>query len=302
VDANRTIAKIASAQHGAVGRKQLLEAGVPRHVIDHRRDKGLLVIVHPGVYRVAGSPATWHLRIMAATLAAAPGAVASHRAAGFLHGLAGIEPRAEVAVVRTRAPRSAGLVVHRLAFLAASDVEVRHGIPRTRPSTTLLTLAAVVPATRLEAALDDALARGLVSSAQLERRLDAAGHQGRRGAAALTDLLTDRRNRPRWTQSEFERRLLALFRRAALPLPVPQFEVPLPGGRRAFLDFAWPDLRLGLEADSYRHHSGRLAWARDHTRNSVLVSLGWRILPVTWDDMVERPDELVALVRRAHAA
>jgi very-short-patch-repair endonuclease len=78
--------------------------------------------------------------------------------------------------------------------------------------------------------------------------------------------------------------------------------VPLPNGRRAFLDFAWPDLRLGVEADGYRHHASRVDWARDHTRNNALTSLGWRILPVTWEDMVHRPDQLVALLRRARAA
>lgn len=89
---------------------------------------------------------------------------------------------------------------------------------------------------------------------------------------------------------------------AGLPVPVPQFEVRLPGERKAFLDFAWPDVRLALEADSYRHHAGRLAWSRDRTRNNAVISRGWRILPVTWDDMVDRPHELMAAVFRAHFA
>ena len=302
METDRIIADIASAQHGAVSRRQLSDAGVPGYVVDRRLAKGVLVPMYAGVYRVAGGPVTWPQRIMAATLAAGSGAVASHRAAAFLHGLAGIEPRVEVAVVRARAPRRPGLVVHRLGSLPASDVEVREGIPRTRPPATILALAAVVPVSVLEAALDDALVRGLVSCAQLERRLARAGLQGRRGGAGLARLLTVRENAPRWTQSEFERRLLALLRGAGLALPVPQFEVVLPDGHRVFLDFAWPDLRLALEADSYRHHAGRLAWSRDRTRNSMLTSLGWRIVPVTWEDIVTRPGELVALVRRGLAA
>ncbi|MDQ3642804.1 MAG: type IV toxin-antitoxin system AbiEi family antitoxin domain-containing protein, partial [Actinomycetota bacterium] len=236
METDRIIADIASAQHGAVSRRQLLEAGLSRNVVDHRRDNGLLIVVHPGVYRIAGCPPTWHQRIIAATLAAGPGAVASHRAAGYLHRLAGIDPRAEVTVGRQRAPRTEGLVVHRLASLTAGDVEVRNGIARTRPAATIIALAAVVPASLLEAALDDALVRGLVSCAQVQSRLDAAGHQGRKGAASIGNLLAVRRAGPGWTQSEFERRLFALLRRSGLPLPVPQFEVRLPDGRRAFLD------------------------------------------------------------------
>ena len=64
----------------------------------------------------------------------------------------------------------------------------------------------------------------------------------------------------------------------------------------------WPHVRLGLEANNYRHHAGRITWGRDQTRNNLLVSLGWRILPVTWEDMVERPRELIATLRRAQAA
>ena len=204
-------------------------------------------------------------------------------------------------MARPRAPRPPGVVVHRAVDFAPGDVEVRDGIPRTRPAPTLLALAAAVPAPGVEAALDDALRRGLVSCEQLKRLLDRVGRQGRDGAATLGALLAQREGR-RWTQSEFERRLLRLVLAAGLPRPVPQYEVRLAGGRRAYLDFAWPDRRIAVEADSYRHHAGRLAWARDHTRNAHVVAEGWRILPVTWDDLVRRPDELVALLQRARAA
>jgi very-short-patch-repair endonuclease len=302
VEADRLIAEIATAQHGAVARRQLLEAGVPAHVIAYRVRSGALVPLFAGAYAVAGSALGWHQRIMAGTLASGPGAVASHRAAAFLHGLAGIEPRVEVSVARDHSPRAPGLIVHRLQCLLPSDVELREGIARTRPPATLLALAAVVPATTLERALDDALARGLVSCAQIERRLDSVGRQGRAGAGALGRLLAGRSSAPRWTQSEFERRLLRLLRDAGIPVPVPQFEVRLPNGRRAFLDLAWPDIRLALEANSYRHHAGRLAWSKDNTRNNAVIALGWRIIPVTWEDLVSSPADLIALLRRARAA
>ncbi|HEX2046636.1 MAG TPA: type IV toxin-antitoxin system AbiEi family antitoxin domain-containing protein [Acidimicrobiales bacterium] len=300
MDADLTIARLAATQHGVAARKQLLGAGVSPHVVQHRVAKGLLVPVHAGVYRLAGTAETWHQRIMAATVAAGPGAVASHRAAAFLHGLEGVEPQPEVTVTRHRAPRPQGVVVHRLASLRPGDTEVCDGIPRTRPPATLLALAAVVPARPLEIALDDALRRGLVSCAHLLRRLDHAARSGRPGVAVLRELLAARLERPRWLQSEFERRLFALLRTADLPLPVPQFEVRLPGGRKAFLDFAWPAVRLALEADSYRHHASRLDWSRDRTRNNLVISLGWRVLPVTWEDMVDKPDELRTTVFRAH--
>ena len=41
---------------------------------------------------MAGAPATWHQRLMAACLVGGPGAVASHRSAGALWGLDGLAP------------------------------------------------------------------------------------------------------------------------------------------------------------------------------------------------------------------
>jgi very-short-patch-repair endonuclease len=192
--------------------------------------------------------------------------------------------------------------VHRLGYLSPSDVECRSGIPRTRPAATIIGLAAVVSPLSLERALDDALVRGLVNCAQIERRLERAGSAGRPGTSALADLLRVRAGMLRWTQSEFERQLFALIDRAGLPRPIPQFEVRLPSGRRAFLDFAWPDVLVALEANSYRHHGGRLAWSKDNTRNNEVISLGWRVLPVTFEDLVTTPDQLVTLLTRARAA
>ena len=301
METDRIIASIAAGQHATVSRRQLLDAGVTRDMIGHRVRGSLLVPMHAGVYRMAGSPLTWHQRIMGATLAAGAGAVASHRAAGFLLGLEGIEPSREVTVDPAQAPHPRGVIVHRMN-LARHDIEDRDGIPRTRAPATILGLAAVVPPPVLEGALDDALLRGLVSCAQLERRLDAGGRHGRNGAAALGALLAARAGAPRWTQSEFERRLFALAGGASLPLPVPQFEVVLPDGRRVYLDFAWPDSLLALEAQSYRFHAGRIAWSRDQMRMAILVSMGWRIIPVTWEDLVRSPQELLETLKRARAA
>lgn len=80
-------------------------------------------------------------------------------------------------------------------------------------------------------------------------------------------------------------------------MPLSQFVVVLPSGRRVVLDYAYPDDLLALEADSYRHHSSRTDWCRDHVRNRWLMAIGWRILPVTWDDLAE-PGEMIGAVRR----
>jgi very-short-patch-repair endonuclease len=65
------------------------------------------------------------------------------------------------------------------------------------------------------------------------------------------------------------------------------------------LDFAYPEERLAIEADSYRHHSSLTDWSRDRVRNNELVALGWRILPITVLDLAHRPGHVADQVTRA---
>jgi len=90
-----------------------------------------------------------------------------------------------------------------------------------------------------------------------------------------------------------------LLRRAGLPRPEVQWEVRDHGRLLARVDFAYPHVKLGIEADGFRHHSGRVAWQRDRVRGNALTSRGWRILRVTWEDVTARPDELVVDVRKS---
>lgn len=299
MDADRILADIASAQYSVITRQQATDFGVSRRAIEHRLAMGRLLRMHAGVYRLNGQAGSWHQTLMAAVLAAGSGAAASHRGAAFLHGLKGIDPRSEVSVAAGRAPRVHDVRVHRVTRLDRPDLGSTDGIPCTRPARTLVDLAAVVGVESLEIALDDALSRRLVTVPYLRGRIDALGRQGRGGAGTLVQLLGERtKGRPR-SEGEFERRLRRALHRAGLPTPRTQHEVALSGGRKAYLDFAYPEQMLALEADSYRHHSSRLDWARDRTRNNLVIALGWRILPVTWDDLVPDPTGLMALIARS---
>jgi hypothetical protein len=78
------ISGFAEQQHGVVSRAQLLEAGVNRYAIGRRLARGQLHVIHRGVYAAGHRSLTADGRLMAATLAAGPDAVASHRAAASI--------------------------------------------------------------------------------------------------------------------------------------------------------------------------------------------------------------------------
>ena len=92
-----------------------------------------------------------------------------------------------------------------------------------------------------------------------------------------------------------------LLRRAGITGWVANLSVVV-GGRRYELDIALPEIRLAIEIDGYAYHSGDEQFQRDRTRQNALIAAGWRILRFTWADINDRPDYVVAQIRRLLAA
>jgi very-short-patch-repair endonuclease len=78
-----------------------------------------------------------------------------------------------------------------------------------------------------------------------------------------------------------------------------QHEVREGGRVLARVDFAYPDLRIAIEVDGYRWHSGRARWERDLGRRNDLTALGWRVVHVTSSDLAHRPDRIVRMIAQA---
>jgi len=199
-------------------------------------------------------------------------------------------------VPRGRRIRRPNLVVHEVRLLAV-DITVVDAIPVTTPTRTLLDLAAVVPRNVVEEALDDALRRGLTSISRLEWRISELGR--RPGISVVRTLLEARTNKPAVPQSVLETKFLRLLKRFRLPTPIGQHEVKEGGKLIAIVDFAYPDVRLAIEVDGYRWHSGKAQWQHDLSRRNTLTALGWRVIHVTSSDLEQRPAEVARMIAEA---
>jgi hypothetical protein len=296
-DAERAIMVLAQRQHGALSRQQALEAGLSPSAIARRLGTGEWVRLLRGAYRLAGSECTFEQRVMAGTLAGGDGAVASHRAAAALLGMPGAPRWVEITVPRTSRVELEGVIAHRTRLLGPEDVARLKGIPATTPVRTIVDLARVYPATKVGPMLDYALARRLVTRARLEARASGRGHND-----VLRELLEARPASVRPMGSEFEAYLFRALRDAGLPLPMAQYRVLMLDGSEVFLDFAYPDVLLAIEADSYLWHASLADWQRDRARNNELITLGWSILPITYDLVVHHAAEAARQVRDARAS
>ncbi len=67
-----------------------------------------------------------------------------------------------------------------------------------------------------------------------------------------------------------------------------------------------PDVLLGeaqliLEVDGWAFHGGRDAFQLDRDRQNALTTAGYRVLRFTWQDLTDRPQAVVARIRRTLA-
>ena len=223
---------------------------------------------------------------MAAHLACGAGSVVSHRSAAVLWQLLPRleSPQAMEILVRARERRRAGIVVRRTVGLRNDEVTKLDGIPITTAARTIVDLAASVSARDLEQAIAQIFVRRLTTRAQLDRMLTRA--PGRRGSARLRALL---HGAAALTRSEAEERLLGLIRKAQLPKPETNARV---AGYE--VDFLWRDARLVVEVDGFAFHADPNAFEKDRRRDFALTSTGLRVVRVTWKQLDQEPEAIVA--------
>jgi hypothetical protein len=234
------------------------------------------------VYVVAGSRPSFEREVLAACLAT--GGFASHRCAAHLWKFRKFErPTVEVLVAKGHAPRLDGVTVRRTVRLDPSENTKIGSIPVISRARTLLDLVTVAPGL-VEGALDGVLHKAPRELRSIVRVLEKAGpnHPGR---GLLAPLVAARVAGRRPTESELEDDLLALIRRYGLPEPVPQYPYR---GRR--IDFAYPELTFGIEANSVKAHAAKEDVQRNAEKANDLVE--WWILYFTYDDVHGDPDDV----------
>ena len=104
------------------------------------------------------------------------------------------------------------------------------------------------------------------------------------------------------TESEAELLVLRLLAVHGLPAPRTQHEIRDADGRLvARVDFAYPEVKIAIEYDSFEHHTGRDALARDGARRNAMIALGWLPITATARDLTNDGHQLAASLRQARA-
>lgn len=132
--------ELARGRDGLVTRGEVQAFGGSDGLIGQRVASGRWTCVQAGVYLVGVAPPAWRAELLAATLAAGPGSVASHRAAVVLWGLEDISAAPlEITVPFTAEPLPLRVVQHRTR--RPMTIAVIDGIPVTSVERTVLDAA-----------------------------------------------------------------------------------------------------------------------------------------------------------------
>ncbi|WP_432943099.1 DUF559 domain-containing protein [Kribbella sp. CA-253562] len=242
---------------------------------------GTIRRVAKGVYALPEAPP-------ALTAARSHGGAVSHLSAAqhWKMGVLSAPTLPHVTLRPGRLRRRAGLpcVLHWAHVPVIDDV--------TTPVRTVLDCVRTLPLAEALAVADSALHLGLVDHDELldaAARLSGPHHVRIQRVVGLAD---------RKAESVLESALRAILIEAGVEGFEPQ--VPVRGGGfSARLDLGHRHRRIGLEAEGFEHHGGRVALARDCRRLVNLSLRGWLVLRFSWEDVMYDPDWIVEAVREA---
>ena len=287
------------ANHGLVTIESARLAGISDAAWYRACASGQVDLLHPGVARVLGAPATHVQRIAAAVLAAGPGAMASHRSAVSLWDL----PRPEgdpvdISLVgRTRRGSLDGVVLHRPRDHVDLDPTRRYNVATSKLLRALTDLGAVDPA-GVHPAVGHVVTNGIASPAALRWALEAHSRHGRHGVRALRDALDDWLFDGVALDSELERKMKRLAKRYRLP-PM-MFHAVIAGYEVDFLIIGTP---IVLECDGWEFHDKRRhKFESDRIRGTELTAAGYVVVHFTWTMLTRQPQwvatKVIEAVRR----
>jgi very-short-patch-repair endonuclease len=288
------IRRLAEGQHGVIAHRQMLELGGSKGLPLRRREGGLLIPLHQGVYALGHRRLTREGRWMAAVLACGPGTVLSHFSGGHLWSLCG--SRGPVEVLRqaggAKGEGHLGVWLHQTRRLESFEVTVERGIPVATIERVLLDLAARTDSKRLERIFVQAYKTGRLSWSRLGRMLER--RRGRKGIGKLRHIAREVDPQALETRSVTEIDFLALCREANLSTPSVNVLV-----EDHLVDFLWPAQKVVVETDSWSHHADRRAFERDHQTDVDLIAAGYDVHRTTYKMLERNPDPFLDNVRRA---
>jgi hypothetical protein len=305
------VAEIGERRRGIVTAALTREAGVPQHVRDTLRRRGVLVPIGRGVDRLRDHPFDHWSRCQGALDLAGPDAALGLRTSARLHECYAYRGADEIEVVTPRRRHhvtSIGRIVQSRHLPPAHITEV-DGLPVTTLARTFFDLCGdpephlrlrgrrhPTHDRRMRSVYNDALARRGLTFTQEVAVLSATGNRGRHGTRLVREILLQFGPEHEPTQSDTESLFMELVWASGLPEPEKQVALGDVRGFVGVVDFLWRAARLVVEVDS-TWHDGSLDREADAERDERLRAEGYTIRRYRYRDLVTEPDRVHRQIR-----
>ncbi len=281
-------------RHGIITLSDTRSAGVSRSSWYRAIRRGDLDTPYPSISVLHGIPKT-HEQSIALAVRSTRRALASHRSAIDLWTATGsVDDPIDIIVGRSSGPNPRpGVVIHRPRDRQDLQPSFRNGIRCTSPLRALLDLGAV-DSERVNSAMADLVISRLVTIAGIEATMARHSFHGRDGIGPLRDALL------LWPLGDGvpDSILEIRFARLLVDAGLTDFTFHLIIGGSE-VDFAFRRERLVIETDGREFHRTRDAFEADRRRDAELLAAGWRVMRFTWQQVTERPEWVVRMVRSA---
>ncbi|HWC08920.1 MAG TPA: DUF559 domain-containing protein, partial [Solirubrobacterales bacterium] len=192
-----------------------------------------------------------------------------------------------------------GIRCRRCRYPDRAEITIHKGVTCTTPARTLVDEAGRLGTSSLRTLVEQAAVRKLLDLPELDAALVRAN--GRRGVRALQAILIDWRSDDGTVpdlRSVFEARVLPRLLALRVPRPLVNHSIEVEG-RTLIPDFLWPEQRLIVETDGRETHETAAAFQRDRERDQRLLAAGYRISRVTWAQMRDDLDGVVARIAKS---
>jgi hypothetical protein len=292
------LAKLAKNQDNVVARPQLLTLHFSDKQIGLFLERGHWLQLQRGVYLLGRGPATWRQLARAAQLAGGD-VVALDAGSALVWWCVEGPKEAEIELVLTSGrgkPEPRGCVLRQPS--RSLTVRTREGVRVVCLEDALLGYAA---SCNDRAAVEFAVESVLLSRRSTERKIwQTIGRNSRPGVRGVALLRSVMEKRPdgKPARSHLELEVLDLIRRSGLPLPARNFDVVDGDGNHREIDLCYVAQKGAIEADSRRWHSTATQKAEDRRRQRALEAVGFQFVRVTWRDVFDRPDWVIAEIRQ----
>jgi hypothetical protein len=269
---------IALKQHGIVSNRELKQMGYSCNQISYLVKQKHIRKIAKGIYQSDLVSTTKKSEIYSITAQRPGRAAAANETALYIHGQIKKIIDIEICIPRNSNFKSKGVCATRISNFHDLAIDTIDSIPTVCIEHALLSTYSRFTHNRAKEYLSNAIINKLTTCEKLNSQLQEMPFV--KSKNEIRKCIINLHEELEGIESVFELRIAKIINQFGIGKPVRQYELQL-DLRIVRLDFAYPHLKLYIEADGFKYHSASGNFINDRRRQNLLSIYGWQVIRVT---------------------